>query len=118
MMGGGEADAGNMSNYDPNLGLGAAGYEKATTAHAATILGHLKTVGMTPQSPGAKQVADGIHKAAMDRLFNAPKQSPGPMQSISGIGEVNPGSGTLGSGTGSNANSTPMGTSNGYMIPH
>lgn len=91
--GGGEADAGYMGDYDPNLGLGQAGYEKATTAHAATIIGHLKGVGMTPASPGAKQVADGIHKAAMDRLFN-----PAP----------------------ANANSTaPMaqGTSTGFMVP-
>ena len=88
-----ESDMGDMSHYDPNLGLGKAGYEKATTAHAATIIGHLKGVGMTPQSPGAKQVADGIHKAAMDRLFNPPA---------------------------ANANSTiPMaqGTSNGFMVP-
>ena len=69
-----------MGDYDPNLGLGKAGYEKATTAHSAAIIGHLKGVGMTPQSPGAKQVADGIHKAAMDRLFN-PQQAQGNSQS-------------------------------------
>lgn len=103
---------GDMSHFDPTGGLGNAGYEKATTNHAATLIGHLKSVGMTPQSPGAKQVADGIHKAAMDRLFN-------PMKSVSGLGSVNSGSGTLGSGTGSNSSSTaPMarGTSSGYMV--
>lgn len=79
-----EADAGSMGNYDPNLGLGQAGYEKATTAHAATIIGHLKGVGMTPMSPGAKQVADGIHKAAMDRLFAAPKNANSTQQTARG----------------------------------
>lgn len=92
----GESDAGNMSNYDPNLGLGGkAGYEKATTAHAATIIGHLKGVGMTPQSPGAKNVADGIHKAAMDRLFN-------PQPAMGNAASTAP---------------TSQGTSTGFMVP-
>ena len=90
-----EADMGDMSGYDPNLGLGREGYAKATAQHIDTMNGHLKSVGMNAGSPGAKQVLEGIHKAAMDRMFG---------------------------GAQGNANSTAptasRGTSSGFMVTH
>ena len=89
-----EADMGSMAGYDPNLGLGQKGYAKAVQNHIATINQHLNSVGMNATSTGAKQVADGIHKAAMDQMFSAPQ----------------------------NANSTAptanRGTSSGFMVQH
>ena len=85
---------GDMSHYDPNLGLGKEGYAKATAQHISTLNDHLKSVGMNAQSPGAKQVVEGIHKAAVDRMFNT---------------------------TPANAMSTAQtaqGTSTGFMVPH
>lgn len=96
------ADQPSMASFDPNLGLGKQGYAKAIQNHIATLNSHLSSVGMTAASPGAKQVADGIHKAAMDQMFN-PR-------------------GELAAAPGSNANSTRMmaapgrGTSDGRMV--
>lgn len=79
-----DPDMGSMAGYDPNLGMGKSGYEKATAAHAAALVSHLKSVGMTPQSPGAKQVVDGIHKAAVAGMFGSPQNSGSTPQSSRG----------------------------------
>ena len=89
-----EADMGDMSHYDPNLGLGKAGYAKAVQNHIATINQHLQSVGMNATSTGAKQVADGIHKAAMYQMFNQPQNS------------------------NSTAPTANRGTSSGFMVNH
>lgn len=118
---------GPMNGYDPNLGLGKEGYAKAMAQHVQTMNDHLNAIGMNAKSNGAKQVVEGIHKAAMERMFPSGKPQPNMMgpgsgMDVIGMGAANPGTFGPGATTGvGNANSTPIqsrGTSSGFMISH